>query len=332
MMPVIGSRAGQAAAECRPAGRNRSRGGRDAVRHIRRRVRRSTLPVLLPGKSCRVHRALEGGRSRHLPARQRRRTPESERGRRTLASRGRAACGAIRRLARQCVDDAALAQLTGKLHPKLIMLGPSTILRPSSLTRTAQVASRGGRRAGRRRLTPSPSLIAGGTCPNPLDGGADLITGSSYKTLGCPPAGFVVGRERKFEAVLKQAASPKLLSNYDAGRLARFTAALARAHSSFVPYARAIAANTEALRGALLRAESDAARARRRRIWHASDSPHRRLSGGCRAEHRRTAKLRYHHEPVRTCREDATHGQFASGRNSSPAAAWESMRCTASHI
>ena len=151
---------------------------------------------------------------------------------------------------RQCVDDAALAQLTEKMRPKLIMLGPSTILRPSVLTRTAQVAAGMGAVLV-VDVSHVAGLIAGGAYPNPLDGGADLITGSSYKTLGCPPAGFVVGRGRKFEAALKQAASPKLLSNYDAGRLARFTAALARSRSSFVPYARAIAANTEALRSAL---------------------------------------------------------------------------------
>ena len=133
--------------------------------------------------------------------------------------------------ARQCVDDAALAQLSEKLHPKLIVLGPSRILRPNSLTRTAQAAARVGAVLV-VDVSHVAGLIAGGTYPNPLHGGADLITGSSYKTLGCPPAGFVVGRERKFEAVLKQAASPRLLSNYDAGRLARFTAALARTRSS----------------------------------------------------------------------------------------------------
>jgi glycine hydroxymethyltransferase len=152
---------------------------------------------------------------------------------------------------RQCVDDTALAALIERVSPKVVMLGPSTILRPSAITRTADAAAGVGA-ALVVDVSHVAGLIAGGKFPNPLNSGADLITGSSYKTLGCPPAGFIIGRNHKFELKLNEVVSPKLVSNYDAGRLLRFTSALARSQRSFCPYARAIMTNTEALRSALL--------------------------------------------------------------------------------
>jgi glycine hydroxymethyltransferase len=152
---------------------------------------------------------------------------------------------------RQCVDDAALALLIERVRPRLVVLGASTILRPSTITRTAAAAA-----AVDAALVIDVShvagLIAGGTFPNPLAAGADFITASSYKTLGCPPAGFVVARTPRYQLDLQKATSPKLLSNYDATRLLRFASALACSRSSLGAYAQAIVANTQALRSALL--------------------------------------------------------------------------------
>jgi len=156
--------------------------------------------------------------------------------------------------ARQCVDDAALAVLIERVRPRLVILGASTILRASVIARTAAAAAGVGA-ALVVDVSHVAGLIAGGTFPNPLANGADLITASSYKTLGCPPAGFIVARTRQHQRALQQATSPKLLSNYDAGRLLRFASALARSRSALGAYAHAIVANTQALRSALLAAE-----------------------------------------------------------------------------
>lgn len=150
----------------------------------------------------------------------------------------------------QCIDDGATASLVRRHRPRLVILGPSVIVRPSDMTQTAAACA-----DSRVLLVVDVShvagLIAGGVFPNPLQHGADLITASSYKTLGCPPAGFIVARDDHLQRSIESATSPKLLSNYDAARLTCFLTALTESRSSFGSYAQAILANAEALRAAL---------------------------------------------------------------------------------
>lgn len=153
--------------------------------------------------------------------------------------------------ARQCIDDTATALLVQRTRPRVVVIGPSVVLRPSVFTQTAAATAETGA-ALIVDVSHVAGLIAGGVFPNPLDDGADLITASSYKTLGCPPSGFIVGRHRVFESRLTTSVSPKLVSNYDAGRLFRFTTALAGLRSCVSAYAQAILVNTAALRKALL--------------------------------------------------------------------------------
>jgi glycine hydroxymethyltransferase len=153
--------------------------------------------------------------------------------------------------ARQCIDDAATARLVRHIEPKIVIVGPSVVVRPSEMECTVAATKATGA-ALVVDVSHVAGLIAGGSFPNPLDQGADLITASSYKTLGCPPAGFVVGRTKEFAERIRTAVSPRLASNYDAGRLLRFASALETSRDSFTAYARAILANTAALRASLL--------------------------------------------------------------------------------
>lgn len=152
---------------------------------------------------------------------------------------------------RQCMDDEATAALVRKNRPRLVVFGPSVVLRASDMPSTA-AACRDVGTVLMVDVSHTAGLIAGGVLPNPLEHGAHLITASSYKTLGCPPAGFIVGNDQTLQDRIERATSPKLLSNYDAGRLLRFTTALIESRDSFAPYAQAIVANTAALRSALI--------------------------------------------------------------------------------
>ena len=62
-------------------------------------------------------------------------------------------------------------------------------------------------------------IIAGGAYPNPLDDGASIITGSTYKTLGGPPGGFIVGRDDSLYKKVKRAVYPGLTTNYHYNRI-----------------------------------------------------------------------------------------------------------------
>ena len=151
----------------------------------------------------------------------------------------------------QRMDDAATAALVRNIRPRIVIFGPSVVIRPSDMTLAAAAC----REAGATLVVDVShvaGLIAGGAFPNPLEHGADLITASSYKTLGCPPAGFIVGRDPRLQSRIESAASPKLLSNYDSSRLLRFTTALADSRAFLGPYATATVANAAALRAALL--------------------------------------------------------------------------------
>jgi len=150
----------------------------------------------------------------------------------------------------QCMDDAATATLVRRSRPRLVVFGPSVVLRPSDMARTAAVCRETGA-VLMVDVSHVAGLIAGGVFPNPLEHGADLISASSYKTLGCPPAGFIVGKTRSLQSRIAAAASPKLLSNYDAGRLLRFTDALASSRHALRPYAQAVVSNSASLSSAL---------------------------------------------------------------------------------
>ena len=90
-------------------------------------------------------------------------------------------------------------------------------------------------------------LIAGGTFPNPLDLGVDVLTSSTYKTLPGRPHSLIAGRNPDEGERLAQFIDQKFLANYDAGRLPSFLVTLREARLNGQDYARRICANTEAL-------------------------------------------------------------------------------------
>ena len=67
-------------------------------------------------------------------------------------------------------------------------------------------------------------VIAGGAWPNPLDEGAHLMSMSTYKSLGGPPGGLLLGNDAGLAERIEAIAYPGLTANFDAGK----TAALAQ--------------------------------------------------------------------------------------------------------
>jgi glycine hydroxymethyltransferase len=58
-------------------------------------------------------------------------------------------------------------------------------------------------------------MIAGGVWPNPLDDGADLMTMSTYKSLGGPAGGIVLTNRSDLAGRLDAIAYPGLTANFD---------------------------------------------------------------------------------------------------------------------
>jgi glycine hydroxymethyltransferase len=121
------------------------------------------------------------------------------------------------------IDVEALAELAERERPVLITLGGSLNLFPHPVPAVRRIADAVGARV-LFDAAHACGMIAGRVWPNPLDQGADLMTMSTYKSLGGPPGGLVVTNDAALAEQLDLIAHPALTANFDAGK----TAALAQ--------------------------------------------------------------------------------------------------------
>lgn len=152
--------------------------------------------------------------------------------------------------ASQTLDAEAAARLVEESRPELVMLGRSVILRPDALAEVVRAA----RSVGARTIYDAShvaGLIAGGVFPNPLEAGIDLMTMSTYKTLGGPPGAIIAGRDPDDAARIQRAVDGAFLANQGAARYPNLLAALLTLRDgSSEP--RRVVANADALKTALV--------------------------------------------------------------------------------
>ena len=120
------------------------------------------------------------------------------------------------------IDLAALATIVDEVQPKLITIGASLNLLPHPVSAIRAIAERAGA-AVLFDAAHACGMFAGGIWPNPLDEGADLMTMSTYKSLGGPAGGLVLTNRADLAERIDTIAYPGLTANFDAGK----TAALA---------------------------------------------------------------------------------------------------------
>jgi glycine hydroxymethyltransferase len=150
--------------------------------------------------------------------------------------------------------DAACA-LIREEEPELALFGQSVILFPIPLQELADAAHEVGAKVmydGAHVL----GLIAGGHFQDPLQEGADVMTGSSHKTFPGPQGGFVLSdsEDEAFQKKLNNAIFPGVCSSYHLHHVAGKVVALAEFEAFGADYARDIVSNAKAL-GAALAAE-----------------------------------------------------------------------------
>jgi glycine hydroxymethyltransferase len=148
------------------------------------------------------------------------------------------------------VDVTALERTIHEVRPALVTIGGSLNLFPHPVREVADLAHAAGARVLYDAAHVS-GLLAGGAWPNPLDEGADLLSMSTYKSLGGPAGGMVLTNDEALAARLDAIAYPGLTANFDAG----ITAALAIGLLDWLEhgrsYAHAFVANGRALAAAL---------------------------------------------------------------------------------
>jgi glycine hydroxymethyltransferase len=120
------------------------------------------------------------------------------------------------------VDVAALAELAARVRPRLITLGGSLNLAAHPVAEVRDVADS----VGAHLLFDAAHLcgmFAGGRWESPLNQGAHLMTMSTYKSLGGPPAGIICTDDDALAERITGIAHPGLTANFDVAK----TAALA---------------------------------------------------------------------------------------------------------
>ncbi len=148
------------------------------------------------------------------------------------------------------VDVEATVDKIKQRRPRLVILGSGHYLFPTPLEDIAAACAENG-----ATLVVDAShilgLIAGGQFPQPLEGGASLITASTHKTFGGPQGGILLGRRPADLEAMLPALYPGLVTNHHLMRIPAMVALFAEWRTYGCDYARTIVARAVALADAL---------------------------------------------------------------------------------
>jgi glycine hydroxymethyltransferase len=147
---------------------------------------------------------------------------------------------------RYTVDVDGLAELARQVRPRLITIGGSLNL---ALHPVAEVRAIADEVEASLLFDAAHTcgMVAGGVWPNPLAQGADVMTMSTYKSLGGPPAGLILTNRADLAQRLDMIAYPGLTANFDSAN----TAALAITLLDWIDYGDAYAREMVATAAAL---------------------------------------------------------------------------------
>lgn len=148
------------------------------------------------------------------------------------------------------VDVDALRALAHEAKPKLITLGGSLNLFPHPVAAVRGIADEVGALLMFDAAHLS-GMVAGRAWANPLREGAHVMTMSTYKSLGGPPGGLMVGTDAALFERIDAIAYPGLTANFDVGKTAALAMGLLDWKDFGAAYAQAMQATARALADAL---------------------------------------------------------------------------------
>ncbi|MEZ5246707.1 MAG: aminotransferase class I/II-fold pyridoxal phosphate-dependent enzyme [Acidimicrobiales bacterium] len=143
-------------------------------------------------------------------------------------------------------DLDALAELAERVRPKLITVGTSLNLAAHPVAEIRRIADRVGA-AVLFDAAHACGMFAGRVWPNPLNEGADLMTMSTYKSLGGPAGGIVATNSDDLAARVDAIAYPGLTANFDVAVTAALAVTLLDWRLVGADYATMMVANAQAL-------------------------------------------------------------------------------------
>lgn len=152
--------------------------------------------------------------------------------------------------ARMTIDLERLRSDAKRLRPKLITVAGSLCLFPYPLREVRQIADEIGAYVLYDAAHMS-GMIAGGRFQAPLAEGAHMMTMSTYKAFGGPPAGIIVTTEAELAERLDKIAYPGMTANFDLGKTAALAIAVLDLIAHGAAYADQCIRNSQALGRAL---------------------------------------------------------------------------------
>ncbi len=144
------------------------------------------------------------------------------------------------------IDVNGLAELAARVRPRLITMGASLNLMPHPVSAVRTIADQVGADVlfdGAHAC----GMFSGKQWPNPLAEGADIMTMSTYKSLGGPPGGLVLTNRPDLAARIDAIAYPGLTANFDAGKSAALAITFADWLTHGESYARMMVDTAQAL-------------------------------------------------------------------------------------
>jgi glycine hydroxymethyltransferase len=148
------------------------------------------------------------------------------------------------------IDLDGLAALAARVHPRLITMGASLNLLPHPVAEVRAIADGVGADV-LFDAAHACGMFAGKVWPNPLDRGADLMTMSTYKSLGGPAGGLLLTNRADLAERVDAIAYPGLTANFDAGKTAALAITLVDWLEGGREYAAAMTTTATALAEAL---------------------------------------------------------------------------------
>jgi glycine hydroxymethyltransferase len=148
------------------------------------------------------------------------------------------------------IDLDGLADLAERVRPRLITMGASLNLLPHPVSEVREIADSVGA-CVLFDAAHACGMFAGRVWPNPLDLGADLMTMSTYKSLGGPAGGLLLTNRADLAERVDAIAYPGLTANFDAGKTASLAITLLDWLDGGPAYATAMTTTAAALAEAL---------------------------------------------------------------------------------
>ncbi len=143
------------------------------------------------------------------------------------------------------VDLTEFREALERFRPTLVVVGTAMFILPYDLAPLRAAAHAHGAKLMYDGAHPL-GLIAGGAWQNPLDEGADLLTGSTQKSLFGPIGGLIITRSDTLGPVIFDECT-RLVSNYENNRVMALGIAFAEMAAFGRAYAAACISNAQAL-------------------------------------------------------------------------------------